>query len=303
MRWTVWVAFLALCILAGSSWVIPEMMGDGLPTLERQGVLFAVIGLCGLAFAIRRVGLSGTGKLHVQVALAGLGVFGFSDVAVEYARGSVSSFSRSALYAMVPVVVVMAVAAGVAGGSEERGAEEHGARRLLVPALAGLGGLLLILPLQFSGTARGWVMVAFVCLAVVLAGLASVWMYRLLRGYDPAVAMAVTGLANAMCLLIWSGVREDMVWRWNGLASVVSISSLVDVVEVLLILWLLGKMLPVRFAARYLAIPLLTVLEGLVFERPKLTVRIVCGVALLAAGTGMLLFLKAGEEDTVLSLR
>jgi hypothetical protein len=128
-------------------------------------------------------------------------------------------------------------------------------------------------------------------------------MYRLLCGCDLAVAIAVTGFANAAFLLIWSGLREDMVWRWSALASIASISSLVDVVEVLLILWLLGKMLPVRFAARYFAIPLLTIFEGLLFERPELTVRIVFGVVLLAAGAGMLLFLRPGEDDTVLSLR
>jgi hypothetical protein len=298
MRWNVWVAFAALCILAASSWVFPEVMGDGLPPLERQGILFGVIGLCALVIAVRRGGLIGVGKLYVRVALAAVGIFGVSDVVAEYSRGSVPSFSRSALYAMVPVVVVMTVAMGVTGGSEERGA-----RRLLAPALAGLGGLLLLLPLQFSGTVRGWVMLALVCLAVVLTGLASVWMYRLLRECDLTVAIAVAGLANAVFLLTWSGVREDMVWRWSGLASVASLSSLVDVVEVLLILWLLGKMLPVRFAARYLGIPLLTVLEGLVLERPDVTVRIVCGVLLLAVGAGLLLFLRAGEEETMLSLR
>ena len=298
MRWTVWAAFAALCILAGTSWVIPEMIGDGLPLLERQGILFGVIGLCALVVAIRRVGPSGVGKLHVRMALAAVGVFGVSDVVTEYSRGSLPSFSRSALYAIVPVVVVMAVAAGAGVGSEERGA-----RRFLVPALAGLGGLLLLLPLQFSGTVRGWTMLAVVCFAVVLTGIASVRMYRLLRGCDLGVAIAVTGLANAAFLLIWSGVHEDMVWRWSAVSSVGSISSLVDVAEVLLILWLLGKMLPVRFAARYLAIPLLTVFEGVVLERPAVTVRIVCGILLLATGAGMLLFLKSGEEETVLSLR
>ncbi len=82
---------------------------------------------------------------------------------------------------------------------------------------------------------------------------------------DLAVAIAVVGFANAVFLLVWSAVHEDMVWRWSGLASVVSVSSLVDVVEVLLIVWLLREMPPVRFAARYLVIPLLTVLEGLCF--------------------------------------
>jgi drug/metabolite transporter (DMT)-like permease len=298
MRWNVWVAFAVLCILAGTSWAIPEMMGDGLPPLERQGIVFGVIGLGALVVALRRRGLQRVGKLHIRVALAAVGIFGVSDVVAEYSRRSVPSFSRSALYAMVPVVVVMAVAAVVTGGSEERGA-----RRLLVPALAGVGGLLLLLPLQFSGTVRGWVMLAFVCLAVVLTGLASVLMYRLLRECDFTAAITVAGLTNAAFLLIWSGVHEDTVWRWSVLASIVSLSSLADVTEILLILWLLGKMLPVRFAARYLMIPLLTVLEGLVLERPEVTVRIACGILLLLAGAGMLLFLKVSEEETVLSLR
>jgi hypothetical protein len=59
----------------------------------------------------------------------------------------------------------------------------------------------------------------------------------------------------------------------------------------------------VRFAARYLVIPLLTLLESYALMRPELTVRVVSGVVLLAAGAGMLLALKTGEEETTLSLR
>jgi hypothetical protein len=219
-------------------------------------------------------------------------------VVVEYARGSVPAISRSALFALVPVVVVMVVASG-----ESAAREEHGARLFLMPALAGLGGLLLLLPLAFSSSARGWMMLAVVCAAVVLVGLASVWLYRLLRGFAFADAIAVVGLANAVFLLGWSAVREEVVWRGNELASVMSIASLTDMVEVLLITWLLREMSPIRFAARYLVIPLLTVLESYVVMRPEWTVRMGFGTALLAAGGGMLLFLKAGDEETVLSLR
>jgi hypothetical protein len=169
--------------------------------------------------------------------------------------------------------------------------------------LVGLGGLLLLLPLEFSGSARGWLMLSVVCAAVVLVGLASVWLYGLLRGVGFVNALAVVGVANAVFLLGWSVVHEEVVWRWSGLVSVVSISSLVDLVEVLLIVWLLREMAPVRFAARYLLIPLVTVVESYVLMRPELTVRMGFGTVLLAAGAGTLLFLKSGEEETVLSLR
>jgi hypothetical protein len=111
------------------------------------------------------------------------------------------------------------------------------------------------------------------------------------------------GLANALFLLASSAVLEDVIWRVGGLSSVISIGSLVDVVEVLLIVWLLREMPPVRFAARYLVIPLLTVLESFVVMRPEWTVRMGFGTVLLAAGAGLLLFLKTGDEETMLSLR
>ncbi len=146
-------------------------------------------------------------------------------------------------------------------------------------------------------------MLAVICTAVILAGVVSLWLYRLLPEGGLAVEFAVVGFANAAFLLAWSAVHEDIVWQWNGLASLVSVSSLVDAAEVLLIVWLLRVMPPVRFAARYLLIPLITVAEGLVVLRPELTVRMILGTVLLAAGASVLLFFDAQDDEAPLSLR
>jgi drug/metabolite transporter (DMT)-like permease len=273
-------------------------MSNELPLLEQQGIVFGVLGAIALVFAGGRGWSRSRWPEYVRLGAAAVGFFGAPMVITEYARGSVPAISRSALFALVPVVVVMVVAAGEAPGREERGA-----RLFLMPALGGLGGLLLLLPLQFSGSTRGWMMLAVVCAAVVLVGLASVRLYRLLRGFGLADAVAVVGLANAVFLLVWSAVREDVVWRGNGVTSMMSIASLVDVVEVWLMVWLLREMPPARFAARYLVIPLLTVLESFVLTRPEWTVRMVFGTVLLAAGAGALLFWRVAEEETILSLR
>ncbi|WP_433964214.1 hypothetical protein [Tunturiibacter gelidiferens] len=285
----VWIAFAAVCILSATSWVVPR--ADGLPALELQGVRYGLIGLVAFLFVRGRVRF---GRAGLRVAAAGLGFFGVPMVVGEWARVGVPEISRSALFAMVPVVVVMVVAAGD---------EERGARRFLVPALVGLGGLLLLLPLEFSGSLRGRLMQGAVCLAVVLVGLSSVWLYRLFREMGLAEALAVVCLSNGVFLVVCSAVRKELVWRLSGLASVVSPSSLLDVAEVVLLVWLLREMIPVRFAARYLVISLLTLLESYALMRPELTVRVVSGVVLLAAGAGMLLALKMGEEETMLSLR
>jgi hypothetical protein len=297
MRWTLWIAFAVLCVLSGTSWVIPIETTPGLPALEQQGVLFGVIGLVALVFAGHGIWVRVKGVRCVQLAAAVVGFFGVPMVVAEYAQGSVPAISRSALFAMVPIVVVMMIAAGEAATGEGRDA-----RQFLVPALVGLGGLLLLLPLQVPSSMRGWVMLSLVCAAVILVGITSVWMYRLLRGVSLVDAVAVVGISNAVFLLACSAVRGEIVWRGSELVSVVSISSLVDVVEVVLIICLLREMSPVRFAARYLLIPLLTIFESYVLMRPEWTWRMVFGTVLLAVGVGLLLFWEAGVEETGLSL-
>jgi len=289
MSRSLWIAFVVLCILSATSWVVPH--GEELPVLEQQGLRYAVIGLIALLLGGRRGWSWGLG---LRLGVMSVGFFGVPVAVVEWTRGSVSEISRSALFAMVPVVVVMTIAAGD---------EERGVRRFLVPALAGLGGLLLLLPMGFSGSVRGRLMLGVVCAAVVLVGLSSVWLYRLLRGVALTQAVAAACLANAVFLLVCCAISRDVVWSVSGLASVISIGSLVDVVEVVLIVWLLREMPPVRFAARCLLIPLVTILESYILVRPEVTVTLACGTILLAAGAGMLLFLNAGEEETMLSLR
>ena len=297
-RWTLWITFAVLCILSGTSWVISDGRASQLPPLERQGLVFGGIGLAGLFVADRGLWRPCEGLQWVRLAAAAVGFFGVPLVVAEYVRDNVSAINRSALFAMVPVVVLLVVAA-----SDEGEEEQSSARKLLAPALIGLGGLLLLLPVGFSGSVRRYLMLVVMVAAVVLVGVASVWLHRLLRGFGLAQAIAIAGLGNAIFLLGWSVVHEDVVWRWGGLGSIVSISSLLDVMEVVLIVWLLRQMLPVRFAARYLLIPLLTILESYALIHPDWTVRMGFGTLLLAGGAGMLLFWKAGDEETVLSLR
>jgi hypothetical protein len=298
MRLIQWIGFAVLCVLAASSWVIPPNSASALPSLEEQGILFFLIGFVALIISLSRGWQSKNVLEFCRIAVVSPGFFGVPLVVAEYAASGVPAITRSALFALAPVVVVIVVAAGDMGAGEERGA-----RRLLVPALIGAGGLLLLLPLEISGSLRGRLMVGLVGATVVLVGVTSVWLYRLLREIRWVEGVAGIGLMNGLFLLVCSACLERMVWRWTDLRSIGSISLLVDGIEVLLIVWLLRGMTPVRFSSRYLVIPLLTVLESFVVERPEVTVRIVCGTILLVAGAGALLFWKAKDEEAVLSLR
>jgi drug/metabolite transporter (DMT)-like permease len=110
-------------------------------------------------------------------------------------------------------------------------------------------------------------------------------------------------LCNAALLLAYGLEGRTFVWDADDLISLISFSSLINLSEVLLLLWLVREMSPVRFAARFLIIPLLTILEGYVLLRPQLTLRIGSGAALLAVGAAMLVFANPNHEEIALSLR
>ena len=288
IRRTVWIVFAALCLVAGTSWGLPNE--SSLPALQRQGLLFGLSGLAALCLPRPRTALSA----RLQIAVAGTGFFGFPIVVVEIVRGSVGEITRSVLFALVSIVIVLVIAITDTTSN---------ARRLLLPALVGIGGLLLLLPLQFSTTSRGLLMLAFIAGAIIVVGICSVWLYRLLHGIHLADAIAVIGIANAAFLLLCAATRGELAWKGSQLASAASLSSLIDVAEIILIVWLLREIPPARFAARYLLIPLVTILESYVLLRPEATLRMVSGAVLLAAGAGMLLLLDDRDHDAALSLR
>ena len=120
MRWTTWDAFAALCLLSGTSWVVTDNKVGGLPAMEQQGLLLGLIGVIALIIAGRAVWSRAAAMDRVELGGIALGFFGVPVVVAEYAGASVPAISRSALFAMVPIVVVMALATGEGATRDER---------------------------------------------------------------------------------------------------------------------------------------------------------------------------------------
>ena len=174
---------------------------------------------------------------------------------------------------------------------------------MLVPALAGFSGVLFLVPLEQPVSQRGWESVAELVAAMLLVVCAGVWLYELLRQIGAIEGFAVAGASNAVALLVWCGVRRQLDWRWSDVAMGVSIGSVGELVALALTVWLVRALDPVRFSARVLAIPLMTVIEGLVLLRPGVTGRTAVGILLLAIGTAWLLVGKVPEEAEALTIR
>lgn len=294
-RRSIWAAFFCLCLLLSSSWLLPAGATDESP-IAQQAFFYGVVGLLAGAFSCRRLWsrLKSKDRLWPHVAAASILLLGMPAVLGEWVRNEISDISRAAIFALVPFVVVVVAAARES---------ESGVRRFSIPALVGFGGVLLLLPFGFPTSSRAQILFAVLLVGVALVGLASERIYRLLQGFGSLEALAVVSLANAVFLLACHIVNLPSAESWSGVSSLLSIHSLYNLAELLLLVWLLREMSPVRLAVRYLLVPLFIVFEGFAFLHPPLTVRMGAGLVLLVTGAAYLLLSKSGDSEAVLSIR
>jgi drug/metabolite transporter (DMT)-like permease len=292
----VWLVFVAYCLLASAAWVVAPF-GDGTSFFERQVILFVLVGAVAIAFSWRELRTVASSLPWVGLVIAGVSFWGVPACLIHWVGGGISSVVISATFALLPAVVALMTAIGGMTGDKGEG------WGFFTPALAGFGGALLLLPVGLPESVREQLMLAVVFGAVTVGAGAGVWMYRLLKGEGFGLRVAIVCFANAAFLTICGLLAGGFGGGWSGLAAMLSISSGIDLIQIAMVFWLLREMSPVRFAIRYLVIPLLTLVEGYIVLRPELTARMVVGAALLVGGTAWILFSKTSDEDIILSFR
>ena len=285
MRWRIWTAFAAVCVWAASGWLITPG-SDALPRLERQGLGFVVIAGVALASGGWR-NRRARWRLRSAVATGSLLFFAVPAVLLEHAREYASETSVAVVFALAPVVVVLVWGAVM---------QESGGMQWLVPALMGLASLLLLLPFEMPVSTRGWQAVAEVVAAMLLVAVAGAWLFGLMRKMSTTEALTIVGATNAVVLFVCCGALGSLDWRWRDVVGGVSWESVVAVIVAALTVWLLQTMDPIRFSARFLVIPLLTIFEGAALLRPEITGRMAVGSVLLAGGAIWMLGAKQVEE-------
>jgi drug/metabolite transporter (DMT)-like permease len=292
---SLWLVFAVYCLLSSAAWIVAPFT-EGTHFFERQTILFVVVGVGAIVFSGGESRTLGCRLPWVRVAVAGVGFWGVPACLIYWVGSGIPSVVISAAFALLPVVVVLVASSG--GATQDKG-EGWGS---LAPALAAFGGVLLLLPVDLPGSVRGQLMLAVACVAVVLVAVSGVWMHRLMQGVAIAETVVIVCFANAVFLLVCGLVERDFAGG-SGLTAMLSLSTCIDLIQIVLVFWLLREMSPVRFAARYLVIPLLTVVEGYVVLRPEVTARMVAGAALLTGGAVWILFSKAPDDEVILSLR
>lgn len=285
------LGFALFCLLSGSRWLLDNAFPSDLPILFSQALHYGLIGLVTLViWSLRRqktVAVCGN-KSWLKIALAGVLLLGLPTLLQEFAR-SVAEQDGAALSALGPLFVVVSVAAyGRASAGQG----------MMMPALVGLAGAMLVLPFQLPSTGYGALLFAVLLVAAMLTAVASVWLHELLLGCGIVLAIVLICVGNVAVL----GVAATM----GGIVSISAAGLRVEVLrciafdlpQMFLLVWLLREIVPVRFSVRYLIAPLLTAVEGMIFLHPGLDLRMVAGLLLMAGGAAALLFWRVEDESS-----
>ena len=278
-----------LCAWEGSQWLLPALALDPLPFALVSSAAFG-----GLALFLGRWGGRGAG---VWLGLWGALALGMPAMLLVVAQRYFAAEVGAAALAGVPVVIVVVASMG-----------EEGMGEALLPAIVGLGGALLLIPVRLPESGNGWFGLALDLLAVLLAGSFSVVAHRAAQAVPAMAAVRCFAGGNAVVLAVWAG----LLWVSHGArlqtyavptAPVIAAVLGVGVATALAATVLLRALQPLAFASRFLVVPLVGAVEGYVLLRPTLSFRALAGAALMAVAAFLLLRAAPAAAGSVVPAR
>jgi drug/metabolite transporter (DMT)-like permease len=272
-----WWPLLALLIAGAARWIVTDTHPEAGSTLASEALGCAWAAL--LVWAVApRLASQAKGSAWKTMQAGAMLVGGPVTTLLAHAP-LVDPGGLTMALALTPVVVAVASAA------LSRGQTDDVAGRLW-PGLAAVAGLLLVLVTPSLSDVRSDVVLG---LTPLLAGIGAAW-YCVQPG--TAAGKLRSGLAGAAVVFAATALAG---WPLGGRPafSVVAVAS--DGVVALLSLLTLVQLGATRWSAQFVLLPLLILLEGIVLMHPPMTLRLDCGLALLAVA-GVYLLLRREDE-------
>ncbi len=284
MNFRILLAFIALCLLSGSGWLLgewhPETISGPFPVALRSGLLAM------LFWVVDRRRHSNQQRLPVGVQASLFAWFvlmvALPTLAVVHAGQYLSPLTETLVFTLSPVLMVFFVSQSSAGF----GVTES-PLRLLAPALGGVAGAALLLPFHLPSTTAGraWLMALLVTSAV--SAWAAIRLHQRLAGITvlPAAMLFSASIFLLSAPLSFGRAAQLASWSASALKLEGLHSLLFDCPVTLLTVWLLRELSPVAFSSRYLLGIALTIVEGYLLLRPDTN---------WTTGLGLLLLLSSG---------
>ena len=276
--------------------LFPHFLAATVSPAQRQAVFYSVFAALAASVALARRIEFPRGRHAWACFCLGIGLFVVPAALVACAEGAVSTLDRVAIFSLTPVFTVVLE-------PYLQGVPPRQGKLALAGALAGVAGILFVLPLDVPGSFQ-----AGVALCALLAAAASIaatncLAVRLARNLASGSILpmaAQAGAGSAVCFSAAAAFTPRTAWRWSALQSQLLWLLVVELPGPFLLFWLMRRLAASRMTARFLISPLFAILAGMILDRASPPGRAWVGMVLLAGGAGWLVFAppeKSEEEE------
>jgi drug/metabolite transporter (DMT)-like permease len=296
MKRTAWLIFIAFCVLSSGAWLIPAPTEPD-AALEQHGFLYLVIGLILLMAGRHPQWLMANWRQWLLLSAAGIALLGLPALLAQLVAASISAFTVSAIFALLPVPVILALA------QQDSISDQTGdVRRFLAPALIAITGLLFLIPTDLPHSTRGISLlpVTFACLIVV--AIASVRIYGQLQETSMTQALSIILFSNGCFLLAAATITGHLSPDNLHPTALLSFANVMYLTVNILLIVLFRSLPPLLLSTRYLLIPLLSILQGIVLLHPEVTLRMGSGLLLMIGGLAWFFATARAKENRSNSL-
>lgn len=282
-----WLAFAALGIVWGTTWVAAQTLGEYVPPLRGAAVRFLLAALLWLPVILWKRLRWPRGRALGIVLLLSVSLIALPSVLLLWAQSRVSSATVAVSFSAMPLLIIFLTPA-LAGRAVPRVAMQA--------SIVGLGAMALALGATFSlAQAAG---AALVLLAVGSVGASAIIARRELGSVDPIVVTALL-LGVAGLLLFFASLAleygQPVEWNRGVVGAVLFLAGVAGAPAYATYFWLLQRLEAYQVGTVQWIEPLVAILESALVLRIGLSFNMIAGslVALLC----LLLVMRARAED------
>ena len=278
-----WLAFAALGIVWGSTWIAADTLAESVPPLLGAAVRFLLAALLCLPVIVQKRLSLPRGRALGFVLLLSITMVVLPSLLVLWSQRHVPSVTVTVLFSAMPLLVAMLRPDDVPRGA-------------LLAVVVGLGGIVLALGPSFSVNQAGGAATAL--LAVASAGASAVLARRELRAVNPVVVTALVSAAAALLLMIAGMAFErgqTVQWTHNAIASLLYLATVAGAPAYAVYFWLLQHLDAYKVTTVQWIEPLVAIIETAFFLRLGLSFAMIAGS--LVTLTSLLLVMRARAED------
>jgi drug/metabolite transporter (DMT)-like permease len=287
VEWKHWLAFAALGVVWGTTWVAADTLGEYVPPLRGAAARFLLAALLWLPVVLwKRLKLP-RGRALGFVLLLSVTMIAVPVVLLLWAQERVQSATVAVSFSAMPLLVIC-LTPGLAGRTVPRTAWQA--------SIVGVGAIALALGASFSVAQAGGA--AVVLIAVASIGASSIIARRELASLHPIVATAlVLGVAALLLFLASLALEHGQPVQWNrsAIGALAFLAVVAGAPAYATYFWLLQRLEAYQVGTVQWIEPVVAILESALFLRAGLSFSMIVGS--LTALVCLLLVVRARAED------